>query len=292
MRIHMFVNKISLAAQKIAKEKIRACVLCFRTLALGLFKKSQAKMILVVPYRDREENLRKFIPAMRTHLQGVAHQIVVIEQAGHGLFNRAKLFNIGFALHRNANAYFCFHDVDLVPEDISFSYTYPLVPTHLVERCSHFNYVPFSSLGCNYWGGAVLFNKEDFKKINGFSNQYWGWGGEDDDLYKRIRQVGYLPFIKRRGRYRSLEHLHPEVRDPSDPRHHANIKRTNNPHYAKNLALLGEGDALPYEWKKDGLNSLEYELLETKFCDGYIKYLVKIDSSKTECLLKNKNPNR
>ena len=27
---------------------------------------------------------------------------------------------------------------------------------------------------------------EQFRKVNGFSNQYWGWGGEDDDFYLRI----------------------------------------------------------------------------------------------------------
>ena len=31
---------------------------------------------------------------------------------------------------------------------------------------------------------------KDFKKVNGYSNKFWGWGGEDDDMRQRIKSAG------------------------------------------------------------------------------------------------------
>lgn len=42
--------------------------------------------------------------------------------------------------------------------------------------------LPYSSI----FGGAGAFLRKDFEEINGFSNKFWGWGGEDDDLYQRF----------------------------------------------------------------------------------------------------------
>ena len=36
------------------------------------------------------------------------------------------------------------------------------------------------------FGGASAMTPAQFRLVNGYSNQYWGWGGEDDDMYKRI----------------------------------------------------------------------------------------------------------
>jgi len=36
------------------------------------------------------------------------------------------------------------------------------------------------------FGGIEAFSTEHFQLVNGFSNQFFGWGGEDDNLYDRF----------------------------------------------------------------------------------------------------------
>ena len=68
----------------------------------------------------------------------------------------------------------------MLPEEADYSY--PMKPTHLASKLSNYNYsMPYNE----YFGGVTLFNKYDFELINGYSNEYWGWGYEDDDLLNR-----------------------------------------------------------------------------------------------------------
>lgn len=49
-----------------------------------------------------------------------------------------------------------------------------------------FSSFPASSLPYNeFFGGVSGLTVEQFFKINGFPNAFWGWGGEDDDLWNR-----------------------------------------------------------------------------------------------------------
>ncbi len=82
------------------------------------------------------------------------------------------------------------HDVDLIPENDGNFYTCEtLHPKHTTRRVrqiggkrSYSGYYEFLI------GGVLLLTFDMYKQVNGFSNLYWGWGGEDDDLSLRLIQ--------------------------------------------------------------------------------------------------------
>jgi hypothetical protein len=105
------------------------------------------KLAIVVPYRDREEHLRVFLPHMKSYLdkQNVLHNIYIIEQEFGKPFNRAKLLNIGFLEADSDCDYFVFHDVDMLPQNVNYTLQHPQVSstmgfhtrdTSVESRCS------------------------------------------------------------------------------------------------------------------------------------------------------------
>ncbi len=80
------------------------------------------------------------------------------------------------------------HDVDLIPEnDGNFYACEPLYPKHTTSRVRQLD----SGRGYTRYyefliGGVLILTFDMYKALNGFSNLYWGWGGEDDDLALRL----------------------------------------------------------------------------------------------------------
>lgn len=122
---------------------------------------------------------------MSKYLKDFEYEVFVIEQKDKKPFNRGKLLNIGskYAMENGCD-YLCFHDVDLLP--IEVDYSYPEHPTSLISEIENKD----GDILFRYFGGVTLFNVEDFISINGYSNNYWGWGFEDDDLFHRVTHGG------------------------------------------------------------------------------------------------------
>ena len=74
--------------------------------------------------------------------------------------------------------------MDLIPEDDRNLYTCPEQPLHMSVAMDKFNYrMPYPT----FFGGVSAMSVKHFNFINGFSNQFWGWGGEDDDMAARLK---------------------------------------------------------------------------------------------------------
>lgn len=160
------------------------------------------RLAIIVPYRDRATHLRMFVPYMSAYLKMHEHtdfKILIVEQADNKPFNRGKLLNVGY---NSVQAdYYVFHDIDMLP--ITADYSPCLSPTHLVSNASQFkDGIPYET----YFGGVTMFPNADFMLINGFSNEYWGWGSEDDDLIARCKQAGLVTHRREGGVFKSLDH--------------------------------------------------------------------------------------
>uniref|UniRef100_UPI00358F1AAF beta-1,4-galactosyltransferase 5-like isoform X2 n=1 Tax=Myxine glutinosa TaxID=7769 RepID=UPI00358F1AAF len=173
--------------------------------------KPRWKVAILIPFRNRHEHLpillRHLVPMLqRQHLQFAFY---LIEQASDLPFNRAMLFNVGYleALKDLAWDCFVFHDVDHIPENDRNYYGCGLMPRHFAHKLDKYMYIlPYDE----FFGGVSGLTTQQFKRINGFPNAFWGWGGEDDDLWNRVTFAGYN--VSRPpgdiGKYKSIPHHH------------------------------------------------------------------------------------
>ncbi|KAG1696133.1 Beta-1,4-N-acetylgalactosaminyltransferase bre-4 [Nymphon striatum] len=112
------------------------------------------------------------------------------------------------------------------------------------------------------FGGVGGMSLEQLQKTNGFSNMFWGWGGEDDDMYNRLHHNKYqiMRYPQNIARYTMMTHK----------------KETPSPQRFKFLY----GGMKRY--KTDGLNSLVYERVDLKLKKLYT--LVQVNIKKADVM--------
>ena len=199
--------------------------------------------------------------------------IYIIEQSDDGqLFNIGKLKNIGFEIASGKGAteginagpfdHYIFTDIDAIPNYDLMKYflVTPSEPIGLAIRGTRYesHRVKERSDGRAekiFLGALVSFSKKNFEDINGYANNFWGWGGEDDSLIQRIKHAGYKNICYP---------LEGSIIDIEEDEHMKTID---------DVAVKVKGEKKDLEkiekryndltsWKKNGLNSLEYKIMD------------------------------
>ncbi|PKU29417.1 beta- -galactosyltransferase 3 [Limosa lapponica baueri] len=206
----------------------------------------RSRTAIIIPHRNRETHLGHLLYYLHPFLQRqqLQYGIYVVHQAGNSTFNRAKLLNVGVKEALKDEEWDCLflHDVDLIPENDHNLYTCdPWNPKHVSIAMNKFGYsLPYPQ----YFGGVSALTPDQYMKMNGFPNEYWGWGGEDDDIATRVRLAGMKiarPPISI-GHYKMVKHKSDKGNE-------------ENPH---RFDLLIRTQRM---WTQDGMNSLTYTLL-------------------------------
>lgn len=164
---------------------------------------------VMVAFRNRDFHLRLLLNRLHRmlQLQLIKYSVFVVEQTGPEPFNRGMLMNVGVveALKLASFDCFIFHDVDMIPEHDQNVYLCDENARHLASAIDEMRY---HVMFYNYLGAVLAMSSKNFFRVNGFSNVYWGWGNEDDDLSARTMEAGMLvsrppPAL---GRYKMVRH--------------------------------------------------------------------------------------
>lgn len=158
--------------------------------------------VIIIPFMNREENLIDMLHNLHRFLQRqfLNYKIFVAEQINiRSPFNKGRLYNLAFEfLKKRYNNINCFilQDVDLLPESDYNVYECGKTPRHLSgsirsESFFFFNQKYSQNLYELLIGGVLCIRPEDYERINGFSNEFWYWGGEDDG---KILLIFFLAF--------------------------------------------------------------------------------------------------
>ena len=234
----------------------------------GWWKPSECNSIkktaIIVPFRSRQEQLRVFLRHIHPILQRqrIHYRIFVAEQGGTEPWNKARLLNSAFKEAIKIDNYEClvFNDIDMLLENDKLYHDCPSSPFHMSTAVDKANYQRPSC-----FGGVCAMLRRHFEDVRGFSNVYWGWGGEDDDLCWRFKFKGYdiVKASSELGRYQMMK------------QYHFRSSGTN----ADKIKLYKK---IKERMAYDGLNNLVYSLKRVKEYPLYTLISVVLEKSRFE----------
>lgn len=226
--------------------------------------------IIIIPYRDRDSDWKIFIDTVLQYFDKYMgnYKIILAEQEQGKPFNRGVLLNIGFKEYENDAKIFFNHDVDFFPTEECIIKYY----TGNVNGVES-----ILSANCDTLGGIIKFNKDTFIKMNGYPNNYFGWGVEDKALMNRalISNVKIKTNLKTSDDSDYKNYFNFTTTEIIDKSISPNFHMRTTMNYNKDFEKIKKYVQL--EQKMTGLHNLNYKILSrTNISDKIENILIQI----------------
>ena len=241
------------------------------------FKTYNEKIGIVTIYRNSEDNSRLkqkrlFLYWMNKMLSQICdYEIVIVEQENkkdnkqNNSFNIGKLKNIGFDylnkdIKNKKIDNYIFIDIDMIPDSKLIEYFFKKTDSLNLLAMSGTRYEDKSYKKENkrtrpFAGGIISCTKSVFTELNGYANNYIGWGGEDQDLLLRLSELNKPVYLPKEGTVIDIEEKNNLTKVFSDKKE----ELTKNDEMEK---LLYEKNVNYKNYKKNGLSNLNYKILD------------------------------
>jgi hypothetical protein len=208
---------------------------------------NKQKLGFIIPYIKNEKLLNVFISYMNNYMkynyEDIQYKIFIIEQLKYDeLFKKSMLVNAGFQIYKSYMDYFVIQDVNILP--ISVNLNYPdkplLLSCNIYENNITGYFFKSSTLSC-----SILMKRKDFFQINGVSND------SNELLYEDINIR--LSLVKND----LVKHMTKQKDELITLGNYIEMKFENN--YVQTET---HKDVLYYDYLKNGLSTLKYEIID------------------------------
>lgn len=254
-------------------------------------KKKKLSIAIISIYRNNKENTRqqhkdKFLEQISILKKHGDFDVYLIEQSSDNCkFNIGKLKNIGFQKATQSKKkydFFIFTDADIIPDKKLAPYYFKVIKgvSLLATRGTR-----YQQSEC-FLGSCLGFDKKSYQRINGYPNNFWGWGGEDEAILIRCN-INKIPiYIPKYGSIKDLETNHHGKKLNLEDKLKS-LKKNKDKENTKNEKEILETKI----WKSNGLANLDYQELSSSCCQeyGYNLYHYLVDLNYSQDHLKHTN---
>lgn len=220
-----------------------------------------------IPYRGMVKCKSRMLEVISRLEDNPDIHLQIVEQSNDGRrFNLGKMMNVGFDLYSksssNNNWVYMFHPIDLFPKQGIEPYL--LGANQILSGLA--DIIRYNVMGQTHFYRACQYSPAVYRMFNGYTNNFWGWGAEDDEFFNRLR------ITQLKAKYTNLEFdTWCETKQDHEPDHESPDYLAGLDHHSSNLAIAHSLTA--DRMMADGLSSLEYTVLSESIISKNIKYI-------------------